>query len=70
MDIFIKSHVAKVKPLFREVNLAYWNAAVTGKTEHYEKVKEITFKIRQIYSDANDFAKLKEIKVFSNGARE
>ena len=62
LQTFINSHVEKVKPLSKEVNLAYWDAAISGKEEDYDKVSELTLEIRQIYSDPNDFAELKEMK--------
>ena len=61
LQTFIDNHVKKVKPLSKENNLAYWAAATSGKEEDYEKVKELTFQIREIYSDPNDFAMLKEM---------
>jgi peptidyl-dipeptidase A len=62
LQTFIDNHVAKVKPLSKEANLAYWDAATTGKEEDYDKVSELTLKIRQIYSNPEDFAMLKEMK--------
>jgi peptidyl-dipeptidase A len=62
LQTFINKHVEKVKPLSKENNLAYWAAASSGKEEDYDKVKELTLKIRQIYSDPNNFAMLKEMK--------
>jgi len=59
---FISSHVEKVKPMHKEANLAYWDAATSGKAEDYEKVSELTLKIRQVYSDPEDFAFLKDVK--------
>ncbi len=59
---FIDEHVQKVKPLFKEMSLAYWQAANSGEEEDYEKASELELKIRRIYSDANDFAFLKKIK--------
>ncbi len=59
---FIDEHVQKVKPLVEETNLAYWQAANSGKEEDYEKASELELKIRRIYSDTNDFAFLKKIK--------
>ncbi len=59
---FIDEHVQKVKPLFKEMSLAYWQAANSGKEEDYEKASELELKIRRIYSNANDFAFLKKIK--------
>jgi peptidyl-dipeptidase A len=54
--------VAKVKPLVKEVHLAYWQAANTGNAEDYSRVSELEFQIRQIYSNPKEFAMLKNIK--------
>jgi len=59
---FITAHEEKVKPMHKETNLAYWDAATSGKAEDYERVSELTLKIRQIYSDPGDFAFLKELR--------
>ncbi len=59
---FIQSHVEKIKPLMKEANLAYWNAATTGSEKDYDKYSELELKIRQIYSNKDDFAFLKELK--------
>ena len=59
---FIKIHERKVKPMMKEVNLAYWDAAKSGKSEDYEKVGELTLKIRKIYTDEFDFDFLKDKK--------
>jgi len=59
---FISTHVEKVKPMHKETSLAYWDAATSGKAEDYEKVSELTLKIRQVYSDPEDFAFLKDLK--------
>jgi len=59
---FITTHVEKVKPMHKETNLAYWDAATSGNAEDYEKVSELTLKIRQVYSDPDGFAFLKELR--------
>ncbi|MBN2137092.1 MAG: M3 family oligoendopeptidase [Sedimentisphaerales bacterium] len=59
---FIDRHVAVLDPLAAKANLAYWDAATTGKAEDYEKLGELQLEIRRIYSDADDFALLKGIK--------
>jgi len=59
---FIKIHERKVKPMEKEVNLAYWDAAISGKAEDYDKVSELTLRIRKVYSDEIDFDFLKEKK--------
>ncbi len=59
---FIDEHVAKVKPLWKEASQAYWEAANSGKAEDYQRYSELEYEIRQIYSDANEFAFLKRLK--------
>jgi peptidyl-dipeptidase A len=59
---FIDSHVDKVAPLEKEQNLVYWDASLTGKEESYNKYSELETRIREIYSDPDDFRLLKEIR--------
>jgi peptidyl-dipeptidase A len=56
---FLQAHVAMVEPLSAQANLVYWEAATTGKAEKFEELKQLQLQIRRIYSDANDFARLK-----------
>ena len=62
LDEFITSHVEKIKPMAKDVSLASWEAAISGKPEDYDKVSELTLKIRQVYSNPQEFAFLKEAK--------
>jgi peptidyl-dipeptidase A len=62
LQSFITDHLKTVKPLVKELRLAYWRAANSGKTEDYDKVSELELKLRQIYSDPEEFAFLKGIK--------
>jgi peptidyl-dipeptidase A len=57
---FLQAHVAKVEPLSAKANLVYWEAATTGKPEKFEELKQLQLQMRLIYSDANDFARLKK----------
>jgi len=59
---FVVAHVAKVEPLTTKANLAYWDAATTGRAEDYRRFSALQLAIRQIYSDPCDFAMLKELK--------
>jgi peptidyl-dipeptidase A len=56
---FIAAHVEKIKPLEKEANLAWWDAAVTGDPNAYDRSSKATLEIRKVYSDPNDFALLK-----------
>lgn len=62
LQAFIEDHVQEVKPLMKQANLAYWDAAISGKPEDYNEVSKLTLKIRQVYSDEQEFAYLKELK--------
>jgi peptidyl-dipeptidase A len=62
LERFIEAHVAKVEPLSMKANLAYWDAATTGKAEDYGKFNELQLQIGKIYSDPNDFSLIKDIK--------
>jgi peptidyl-dipeptidase A len=62
LEDFITAHVEKIKPMDKEANLAWWNAALSGKSEDYDKVSELTLKIRQVYSNPKEFAFLKDLK--------
>ena len=60
-EAFIAQHVETIAPLRKEANLASWDAAVSGKPEDYERQKQLTLKIRNIYSDPDEFAYLKNL---------
>ncbi len=60
-DEFVKKFEAKYIPLYKETNLAYWNASITGKEEDFKKVAEFQNKMTAIFSNKEDFAALKKI---------
>ncbi|MGD8785954.1 MAG: M2 family metallopeptidase [Phycisphaerales bacterium] len=62
LENFITAHVEKIRPISKEMSLAYWDASISGKSEDYDKVSKLTLEIRQIYSDPEDFGFLKEMK--------
>ncbi len=59
---FVTAHVEKIKPLEKQTNLAWWDAAVTGDPKAYDRSSEMQLQIRRVYSDPKDFAFLKEMK--------
>ncbi len=59
MQNFVNSHVDQLKPLQKKSALAYWNAATTGDHEQYDLYAELDLKIRQLYSNKEDFEKVK-----------
>jgi peptidyl-dipeptidase A len=58
---FLQAHVAKVEPLAARTNLVYWEACTTGKAEKFKEYEQLQLQMRQIYSDANDFAQIKKL---------
>jgi peptidyl-dipeptidase A len=59
---FIQAHVEKVEPLSTKANLTYWEAATTGKQEKFRELEQIQLEVSKIYSDANNFKRLKNFK--------
>ncbi len=53
---------AKVAPLEKEMNLAYWEATNTGKQEAYDKAAAAELEIRKLFSDKESFALLERAK--------
>ncbi|MEI6889194.1 MAG: M2 family metallopeptidase [Bacteroidales bacterium] len=60
---FIKKHDSLIIPLYKEVALAGWNAAISGKAEDYKKSEDVQLQILKITSNKESLAKLKEIKI-------
>ena len=59
---FVTAHVEKIKPMDKETNLASWDAAITGKSEDYDKLSKLTLRLRQVYTNSQEFAFLKDMK--------
>jgi peptidyl-dipeptidase A len=62
LHAFIENLEQKVKPVESGANLAYFEAAVTGKDEEYNKSCELNIQLSRIYADKGAFSKLKEFK--------
>lgn len=58
---FIQEHLTVMEPLAREANLAYWEAATSGKAEAYDRYGALELQRRQIYSNAEEYAFLKKM---------
>lgn len=59
---FISEYEAAIVPLYRESNLASWNANITGASEDYARSEKASFELAKIYTDRDAFRELKEIK--------
>jgi peptidyl-dipeptidase A len=62
MKQFISSYEAKAIPLYKEANLASWNANITGTTEDWAKSEKASFELARLFTDSAAFAELKEQK--------
>ncbi len=59
---FINNYEKKVIELSRELNLSNFNATISGKPEDYKKTAELELKIKKIFSNKEDFEKIKNFK--------
>ncbi len=60
---FIKKHDSLVIPVSKELNLAYWNAAISGKEEDFKRAESLSLQLTAVLSDSASLTELKEIKV-------
>ncbi|MFC2102046.1 M2 family metallopeptidase [Bacteroidota bacterium] len=60
---FIQKHDSIVVPLSKETNLAYWQAAITGAEEDFDKAQTLQLKMVEVFSDTVALATLQKIKV-------
>ncbi len=59
-QLFIQAQVQKIDPIFKQMASTYWEATGTGKEELYGKYAELELQMRKIFSNKEDFAKLKD----------
>lgn len=59
---FVAAHVAKLEPLEKEQNLAYWKAATSGEEEDYAAYSAAQLAVEKLYTNAADFAFVKRAK--------
>ncbi|NOZ63111.1 MAG: M2 family metallopeptidase [Calditrichaeota bacterium] len=61
-DEFLEKHLKVIQPLTTEMNTVYWNAAVSGKKEDYDRYAKLELIYRKIYADSAEFALVKQLK--------
>lgn len=59
---FIKQHETQIIPLSVELGKAWYDAAISGKKEDYERAANLNVTLTKIYTNKNDFEKLKKMK--------
>jgi oligoendopeptidase F len=62
MKKFISAYELKVIPLYRESNLASWNANISGTGEDWSKSEKASFELAKIFTDSIAFKELNELK--------
>ncbi len=62
MKKFISEYEAAAIPLFKDANLASWNANITGTNEDWAKSEKASFELAKLFTDSIAFAELKELK--------
>jgi len=60
---FIKQHDSLLIPLYKQVTLASWDAAISGKPEDFKIAEDLNLKYMALYSDKDKLKKLEEIKI-------
>ena len=56
---FISAYESKIAPLIREMSVAYFNASITGDTNDFNKSAEMEIKLNKLYSNKEEFKKIK-----------
>ncbi|MBI4624567.1 MAG: M2 family metallopeptidase [Verrucomicrobia bacterium] len=59
---FIAGHEARIRPLEKAANLAWWNANVTGRDEDFKAKEDAQNKLDESLANKALFAELKEIR--------
>ena len=63
---FIKEYEEEVAPLYKEFNLASYNASITGNEADYKKAVQLEIELTKIYSNKEKLEILKKIKESGN----
>ncbi|MCI0452669.1 MAG: M2 family metallopeptidase [Candidatus Latescibacteria bacterium] len=56
---FLDAHVARIEPLSREVNLAYWRATISGEPTDFERYARLEVELQKVYTNAREFEDVK-----------
>ncbi len=59
---FLADYVAKWQPLFKEANLAWWEANTTGSDEAFKHEEEAENALDALYADAENFKKISMLR--------
>ena len=62
LNFFLESHVRVVEPLTRDINLAYWNATISGKRSDFDRFADLLLDLQKIYSNSDEFDRVRKWK--------
>ncbi|UCG52186.1 MAG: M2 family metallopeptidase [Candidatus Latescibacterota bacterium] len=64
MDLatFLEAHLRVVEPLSRDINLAYWNATISGDPNDFERYATLQLRVQKIYSNPDEFDLIRKWK--------
>ena len=62
MKKFISGYEAAAIPLYKDANLASWNANIKGTSEDWAKSEKASFELAKLFTDSTSFAELKKLK--------
>jgi peptidyl-dipeptidase A len=68
-NAFIEAHVSRIKPLLRDANLAFWEAATTGSDDAIDRSARLRASVKRIYSERDGFARVRSL-LSSDGLRD
>jgi len=60
MQRFIEEHVKVIKPLYKKLTFASFDAKISGKKESYEEYEKIQLEFEKIYNNKEEFEKVKK----------
>jgi peptidyl-dipeptidase A len=60
---FLADHLRVAEPLVRDVNVAYWNASVSGRSQDFARSAELQVQLQRIYSNREDFERIARWRV-------
>ena len=55
---FLKDYLSALEPLSRDINIAYWNASISGKEKDFNRFATLQIKLQQIHSDRRAYDKI------------
>lgn len=59
-QVFLDQKINLLQPLEKERNLAYWNAAVSGKKEDFDRYSQLDFEYENLFTNPAEFETLKK----------